>query len=171
MRSPTFRTVLALVPVALLLGACATETTTAADETTTTAAAADETTTAAAAILEIHNPQIPQPAGENGALYLHIVNNGSEDDRLVAASTDVAATVELHETVMEGDTMTMRPVEAYDVPAGGSLSLERGGKHIMLLGVDPLEVGDVVTVTLEFERAGSIVIEAGVVPQVAETGT
>lgn len=172
MRSPTSRTLLALVPVALLLGACASETTTTAEETTTTAAAAEETTTtAAAAGVEIHDPQIPQPAGENGALYMLVHNHGSEDDRLVAASTDVAATVELHETVMEGDTMTMRPVEGYDVPAGGEVTLERGGKHIMLLGVDPLEVGDVVTVTLEFEKAGTVVIEAEVVPQVAETAT
>lgn len=155
MRSLTSRTVLALVPVALLLGACASET----------------TTTAAAAGLEIDDPRIPQPAGENGALYMVVRNHGSADDRLVAASTDVAATVELHETVMEGDTMTMRPVDGYDVPAGGEVALERGGKHIMLLGVDALEVGDVVAVTLEFEKAGSVVIEAEVVPQVAETAT
>lgn len=154
MRTLASRAVLALVPVTLLLGACA-----------------SETTTSAASGVEIRDARIPAPAGENGALYMVVRNNGAEDDRLVAAATDVAAAVELHETVMEGDTMTMRPVEGYDVPAGGELALERGGKHIMLLGVDPLEVGDVVTVTLEFEDAGAVVVEAEVVPQVAETDT
>lgn len=167
------RTLAAPLAATLLLAACAGETTTTAEETTTTGATetTETSTTIAASTIEIHDPQIPQPAGENGALYLHIVNTGTADDRVVGAATDVAATVELHETVMDGDVMTMRPVEGYDVPAGGSVTLERGGKHIMLLGVEPLEVGDVVTVELQFERAGVVVVEAEVVPQVATTPT
>lgn len=161
MRPMTPRSLPALLAAALVLGACASEATTTAPTETTVAAAA----------IEVHDSRIPQPAGENGALYMIIHNHGSEDDRVVGASTDVAATVELHETVMEGDTMSMRPVDGYDVPAGGEAVLERGGKHIMLLGVEPLEVGDVVTVTLELEKAGAIVVEAEVVPQVAETAT
>jgi copper(I)-binding protein len=71
--------------------------------------------------------------------------------------------VELHETVTEGASTMMRPIDQIDVPAGGQAVLEPGGLHIML--VDPAEeitMGDTVRVTLEFEKAGSVEIEATV---------
>lgn len=101
--------------------------------------------------------------------------------------SDVAGTVELHETVaadegesMEGDSMestttamsgdsmatettmgggmmSMQPVEAIEVPADGSVALEPGGFHIMLLDVKKvLAVGDTIEVTLTFEKAGEV---------------
>mgnify|MGYP005846920321 CR=1 FL=1 len=52
-----------------------------------------------------------------------IRNTGTEDDVLLGASSDVAATTEIHESYMEGDTMMMRPVERIEVPAGGVVVL------------------------------------------------
>lgn len=103
------------------------------------------------------------------AVYLDVRNTGDVDDQLVAAS--VAATVaekaELHETVaqtastMMGATtmpgaapmMTMKPVEAIDLPAGKTVQLKPGGYHIMLLDVADLRVGSTFDVTLEFANA------------------
>ncbi|WP_074221698.1 copper chaperone PCu(A)C [Rhodovulum sp. ES.010] len=99
---------------------------------------------------------------KSGAAFMTLVNTGAEDDRLVAASSDIAAKVELH-THREDAGGVMRMVEVeegFAVPAGGRHELARGGDHVMFLGLTrPLEQGDTVTVTLRFETAGEIVVE------------
>jgi hypothetical protein len=121
----------------------------------------------------------PLPGG-NGAAYMVIRNTGAEDDALLSVQTDVAQTVEIHETFtmegegdqgmgdmgddsdMAGEMMGMRPVESIPVPAGGSATLEPGGYHVMLMGVEPLQAGQKVTLTLTFEHAGTVQVEAEV---------
>ena len=50
--------------------------------------------------------------------------------------------------------MQMQQVDGIDVPAGGETTLEPGGLHVMLIGVDTeLAEGDTVDVTLGFENA------------------
>lgn len=96
-------------------------------------------------------------AGGNSAAYMRIVNHGGTDDRLVSAATDVADTVELHRTVMEGDRMTMQPVPAVEVPARGEAVLEPGGLHVMLIGLTrKLGEGDSFPLRLTFEREGTV---------------
>lgn len=112
---------------------------------------------------EIADARIGQPTGPNAALYLTASGYGT-DDSLVGVSTDVAPTVEIHETTMGDDgTMGMQPVPELDLPAEGDLVLEPGGYHIMFIDVDRLDVGDTVEVTLEWENAGEQVITAEVV--------
>ena len=113
----------------------------------------------------------PVKAG-NGAAYMVIKNRGGEDDALISASADFADAVELHETTMmdaggEGETdqemVMMQPVPSIAVPAGGSATLAPGGYHIMLIGLkEQLEPGQTVTLTLTFEEAGEVEVEAEV---------
>lgn len=113
--------------------------------------------------------RIGQPTGPNGALYFTAEGYGTAD-RLIGASTDVADHTEVHETVMKEDgTMGMQHVEALDLPADGTLVLEPGAYHIMLMDVDRLDVGTLVEVTLQWEVAGDIEIQAEVVDP-ADTG-
>ena len=64
---------------------------------------------------------------------------------------------------MSGGMMQMVPVDEIPVPAGETVALEPGGYHIMLLDLAaPLEVGDTIEVTLTFETAGEMVLEAEV---------
>ena len=97
---------------------------------------------------------------QSGAAFMEIVNTGAEDDRLVAVSSDVAARVELHTHLMDGDVMRMVEVEeGFAVPAGARILLERGGKHVMFLGLTrSLATGDAVEVTFTFEGAGDMVV-------------
>ncbi len=98
-----------------------------------------------------------------GAVYFEIHNEGGDADRLIAASSPAAANVELHESSEENGVMSMRPVEAIDVPADGHAELKPGGYHIMLINlVEPLQVGDRIEVTLTFEHAGQKTITAEV---------
>jgi copper(I)-binding protein len=99
--------------------------------------------------------------GGNGAVYVTVTNRGAEADALVSATTDAATTVELHETVQEGGVMKMRPRPKFEVAGGGRLEMKPGGHHIMLLGLKrDLEPGDTVSVTVTFEKAGRMTIDA-----------
>ncbi|MDK3017524.1 copper chaperone PCu(A)C [Pseudodonghicola flavimaris] len=102
---------------------------------------------------------------KSGAAFMVLMNPGDEDDRLVAAASDVAQRVELH-THKEDANGVMRMVEVeegFPVPAHGSHALARGGDHVMFMGLNrSLAQGDVVTLTLTFEKAGDMTIEVPV---------
>lgn len=101
------------------------------------------------------------PSQKNGAVFLTIDNAGGPADRLTGAGSPHAERVELHNHTMQDGVMRMRPVPSVDVPAGGSVTLEPGGYHVMLMGLTAaLEEGDVVPLTLTFEHAGTIEVDA-----------
>ncbi len=105
-----------------------------------------------------------QHGGANSAVYMVLANKGAAADRLVAAQADVAKSVEIHETKMEGDMMRMQPVEGgIEVPAGGQVELKPGGYHVMLIGLTrDLNPGDKFPVTLQFASGATLQVEAEV---------
>ena len=115
--------------------------------------------------VSVSDARVPVPAGANGAAYMTLTNDGDEADQLVGATTEVAETVEMHETTTEGGSMSMQQVDGVEIPAGGEAVLEPGGLHLMLLGVtQELVEGDTVDITLTFEDAGEQTVSAEVVP-------
>ena len=99
-----------------------------------------------------------------GAAYLVIENTGSEDDVLLGAASDAAATVEIHETTAGSDgMMTMSPIDSLPIAAGETVRLEPGGYHIMLIELTgELVVGESIEITLSFESAGEVTVSAEV---------
>ncbi|PSL18144.1 copper chaperone PCu(A)C [Shimia abyssi] len=109
--------------------------------------------------------RVSSPVAKSGAAFLVIENTGDEADQLLGATSDIAKRVELHTHLSDADgNMQMRHVkEGFSIPAGGSHALERGGDHVMFMGLtNGLEHGDVVTVTLTFEKVGELTIEVPV---------
>lgn len=101
--------------------------------------------------------------GFNSAAYMVIQNKGSAPDRLVRASSDVAQSTELHLSEVKEGVMSMRPVEGVDIPARGKAELKPGSYHIMLVGITrDLTAGEKLKLTLEFENAGEMEVEAEV---------
>ncbi len=98
---------------------------------------------------------------KSGAAFMHIMNIGDEDDKLIAVVTDIANMPELHTHIMKDGIAKMREVEGgFEIPAGGMTLLERGAMHIMLMGLTrSLAQGDTVIMTLVFEKAGEITID------------
>jgi copper(I)-binding protein len=95
------------------------------------------------------------------AVYMVIENTGDQPDRLLHAHCDVAGTVELHETKMEGGVMKMQPVDGIDIPAKGTVELKPGGLHIMLIGLTrDLNPGDEIGLELHFDKAGHVPVKA-----------
>lgn len=100
-----------------------------------------------------------ESSGDEAAVYLTVSDFGAAD-RLLRATSVIAADVQIHENRVEGATASMQPLDGLDIPAGGNVELKPGGLHIMLLGIrEPLEPGDTVPITLEFEVAGKLALE------------
>lgn len=89
-------------------------------------------------------------------------NPSPEAVTIAAASSPAVPRMELHEVVESGGQMVMQAVEAgFAVPAGGSLTLEPGGYHLMLMDLpQPIEPGDEVGFTLTCTTGGSVTFTA-----------
>ena len=101
------------------------------------------------------------PLAKSGAAFLVIQNTGHTDDQLIAASSNIAKRVELHTHVetSEGIMRMMHVEEGFTVPAQGFVQLERGGKHVMLMGLNQAMVdGSAFSVTLTFRDAGDVTV-------------
>ena len=97
--------------------------------------------------------------GPNGAVYLTL--DGGETDTAMtgaSASSDVAAEVEIHQTVMRNDgTMGMTQLSQVDIPAGSTVMMVPGGLHVMLIDLSqPLELGDTFDMTLTFDNGAEL---------------
>lgn len=102
-----------------------------------------------------------RPNAPTGAAFMVIRNTGETEDRLVAASSDVAKRVELHTHIDQGDgVMKMTEIEGgITIPAGEAHMMVRGGDHVMFMGlIEPLEQDTAINVTLTFEQAGDVVV-------------
>jgi len=98
------------------------------------------------------------PNAPVGGGFMTIENTGTEADRLVSVTTDVAAKSEIHEMSMDGQVMKMRALtDGLEIPAGETVTLSPGGSHLMFMGLKGAFVeGQTVNVTLTFEKAGTV---------------
>lgn len=112
---------------------------------------------------EVSHPWVRATPGGSKitAAFMEIRSEGG--DKLVAVKSPSAGRAEVHTHVMDGDVMKMRRVDALEIAKGGAKVLKPGGDHVMLMDVkDPLKEGDLVKLTLTFEKAGDIEVEATV---------
>lgn len=98
-----------------------------------------------------------------GAAYLEIKAAEGAADRLTGAESPAAGRVEIHTHVSEDGVMKMRKVETLDITAGATRALAPMGDHLMLMDLKgPLKEGDRVVLTLVFEKAGRVYVDAPV---------
>jgi copper(I)-binding protein len=112
--------------------------------------------------VEIENPwsRATAPGAKIAAGYMVLRNAAPAPDRLISAESPLAARIETHMTVRDGDVLRMREVQGYEVPANGSFELKPGGAHLMIVDIKrPFREGDRIPVTLRFERAGKKQVE------------
>ena len=103
----------------------------------------------------------PTPAGlPTGVAYLTLRNSGAAD-RLVGASTPVAAQATLHRSSLAHGVMSMAPVPGgLAVPAHGEVSLAPNGYHLMLTGLKRgLQPGSQFPLTLRFAHAPPVTVQ------------
>lgn len=88
----------------------------------------------------------PMPGRSMSAGFLVLRNNTETDIRITAVTSPQFGAVEIHETTIEDGISRMRELDALVIPANGSVTLERGGKHLMLMRAG--EIDDVVSLQL-----------------------
>ncbi|SDS35439.1 hypothetical protein SAMN04489860_1366 [Paraoerskovia marina] len=149
--------VVGLVAAAGLLAGCADDGADAA------ASDAETATTAEADALAVTDPWTKATDTGMTAAFGEIENDGDADVRIVSATTDASPTAELH-TMAEGEDGDMVMTEVEDgflVPAGGSITLEPGGDHVMIMGVtEAIEPGADVNVTLTLDDGSTLDVVA-----------
>ena len=84
---------------------------------------------------------MPMAAG-----YFEISNRSGTAIRIDRVSSPEYGSVEMHETIIEDGIARMREIPVLEIPDGGTVVFERGGKHLMLMQ----PVGTPETVTLNF---------------------
>lgn len=122
-------------------------------------------------ILEPWTRATPGPA-KAGVGYMTIINSGGDDDRLLGAESTLSKRTELHTHIMDGTVMKMVHLEdGVVLPANSKVMLEPSGLHIMFMGLNsPFKEGEMLPVTLYFEKAGNIEVELAVKGVGAKSG-
>jgi len=93
------------------------------------------------------------PAQTTTGAFMTITSTA--DAKLLSASTPIAKSVEIHESMMHGNTAHMGEVEAVALPAGKAVELKPGGHHVMIMGITKaIKPGDIVPITLTIEEKG-----------------
>lgn len=100
------------------------------------------------------------PGQSNSAIFMMLKSNSPLPVSLVKAQSSVADNVELHAHMVDNGVMKMRQVSEITVPGNGSIKLQPGGYHIMLIGLkQDLNEGDKVRVRLYFSNNSMSVID------------
>jgi periplasmic copper chaperone A len=103
------------------------------------------------------------PGQPNSAAFMTLTSKAAEAHALVAAESAASKVVELHTHIMEEGMMKMRKVEKIDLPAGQPVSLQPGGLHVMLIGLQQELVPDQsVTIHLVFDDGSKKEVQAPV---------
>jgi hypothetical protein len=113
-------------------------------------------------LLKIENPQARStvPAQKMSGGFLKIENDGTSADKLIAASSSVSKSMELHTMIMDNNVMRMREVKSIDLPAKSKVELRPGGLHLMFIDLNKqLKAGDIIPVKLKFEKAGEVEVK------------
>lgn len=122
----------------------------------------------AAGTLQVLHPwmRATPPGSTVGGGYLQIINSGAVADRLLAVETDIAALGMVHQTVLENGISRMLPLtDGLPIPAGGTVTLEPLGLHVMFQNLSaPLVAGTTIDAVLVFENAGVVPVVFNVEP-------
>ncbi|MET8503816.1 copper chaperone PCu(A)C [Streptomyces sp. NPDC004787] len=103
--------------------------------------------------LKVSGAFMPQPVTDMAGGFLTITNSGDTADKLTSVTSGLSDDITIHET----KNQKMQQVASFDIPANGELKLERGGNHIMFMGLKKQpKQGEKVDIELHFEKSGPI---------------
>jgi len=107
----------------------------------------------------------PADSGLVSAAYLVIVNRDTAPVTFIGATSPLAESVALHETMEMAGMVHMMPLDSVQViAANDSLVLAEGAKHLMVTGLRRrLTPGDSLPLTLSFAGNKTMVVMAAVV--------
>lgn len=116
----------------------------------------------AVTVSDAHVRAVP-PGQPNSASFMTLSNNSDTNHAVVGAASSVSKVAELHTHTMTDGMMRMRRIDQIDLPANGSVTLQPGGLHVMMIGLErELVPGEEVAITLMFEDGSNTRFDAPV---------
>jgi copper(I)-binding protein len=94
------------------------------------------------------------PGKTMSAGYLTLINNTDVAITISNVASPEFESVEIHESILEDGVAKMRRIAELLIPADAKLTLERGGKHLMLMR----PIGAAKQVTLNFYSGDTILL-------------
>ena len=96
----------------------------------------------------------PLPGSGTSAGYFELTNHSREAITIDRVSSAQYASVEMHETIIDGGVARMRSLAQLSIEPGETISFSRGGRHLMLMR----PVGDGESATLDFHSGDLLVL-------------
>jgi copper(I)-binding protein len=96
----------------------------------------------------------PMPGRHMSAGYLSLTNNTDEAISISRVVSPQFEAVEIHESLLEDGVAKMRRIPELSIPPNSTVTLERGGKHLMLMR----PTGSIEVVTLNFYSGASMLL-------------
>ena len=118
---------------------------------------------AAGSTLQVHDAWArAADSGTVTAVYLAIANHDASPVSLTGASSTLAESVTLHETMAMNGMVHMMPLDsAQTIASGDSLVLAEGAKHLMVTGLRrALVAGDSLPIVLTFAGGRTLTLTA-----------
>jgi hypothetical protein len=94
------------------------------------------------------------PGRKVSAGYLDLTNNTDIAISISSVVSPQFKSVEMHESLLENGVAKMRSIPGLSIPANSSLTLKRGGKHLMLMQHN----GSAERITLNFLSGDTILL-------------
>ncbi|MBT8091216.1 MAG: copper chaperone PCu(A)C [Gammaproteobacteria bacterium] len=99
------------------------------------------------------------PGTGMSAGYLSLTNNTEQKISITRVASAQFASVQLHESTLENGVARMRAIPELEIRAGETVTLQRGGKHLMLMR--PTGPADIVSLQFFDDENLVLSIEAG----------
>ena len=96
----------------------------------------------------------PVPGMQMSAAYLSLTNHTDETIRISRVVSTQYESVQLHESIVKDGVARMRAIPVLEIPAGETITLQRGGKHLMLMQ----PTGAAESVSLQFLDGDNLVL-------------
>ncbi len=96
----------------------------------------------------------PLPGRMMSAAYLSLTNNSRDAIRINRVTSPDYGAVELHESSLENGVAKMRPIDSLVIAPGSTVTLQRGGLHLMLMR----KKTDAGTVSLNFYEDATLLL-------------
>jgi len=109
--------------------------------------------------VEISSAYIKPPfSGRTTSAAFFTIQNKGDDTRLIAASTPIAETTEIHTHIEGNGVMKMRRIEGVDLPQGSTVEFKPGSYHLMMFNTTLEEGQKDAPLTLTYSNGETITL-------------
>lgn len=101
--------------------------------------------------LTVEQTQFTPPLGSTGIGAAFFTIRSAKADRIVAVSSPLADSIEIHGSVTKGNSVSMQRLETVELPAGKTVKFEPGGMHLMVFSPRSDAAAKAFPITIELQ--------------------